>query len=222
MPALQGRFHASTPDTAVGCAASGRGRDPPLCARDGRPRGAGQGENARLLGIAFSLHVRRLRRVSGVRQGAGQVSAHLPLSGYAPIERGFDGKRAWEESPDYGIEALSGTRLSEVRRQAVFHLALDIKSVYAKFSVTGRDRIDGNEAVVVQAVTLDGTSDTLWFGVASGLLLGIESTETFANGVAQRTLPFRRLQAGRWRPGGSRRTLRKPAAYLGAEAAGRS
>lgn len=108
--------------------------------------------------------------------------------GYAPIERGFDGKRAWEESPDYGIEALSGARLSEVRRQAVFHLALDIKSVYAKFSVTGRDRIDGNEAVVVQAVTLDGTSDTLWFGVASGLLLGIESTETFANGVAQRVL----------------------------------
>lgn len=108
--------------------------------------------------------------------------------GYAPIERGFDGKRAWEESPDYGIEALTGARLSEVRRQSVFHLALDIKSMYAKFSVKGHDTIDGQEAVVVQAVTPEGASDTLWFGAASGLLLGIESTETFANGVAQRVL----------------------------------
>jgi hypothetical protein len=52
----------------------------------------------------------------------------------------------------------------------------------------GRDTIDGQEAVVLDAVTPDGAQDTLWFDLATGLLLGIESTETFANGVKQRVL----------------------------------
>jgi hypothetical protein len=59
--------------------------------------------------------------------------------------------------------------------------------VYAKFAVTGRETmIDGQAAIALLAVTKDGAEDKLWFDEGSGLLLGIEATETFANGVKQR------------------------------------
>ena len=106
--------------------------------------------------------------------------------GYASIERGYDGQRGWEESPDYGVEKLAGDRLAEVRRQAAFQPVLQLRSVYAKFAVKGRETIDGQAAIALHAVTQDGAEDKLWFDEGSGLLLGIEATETFANGVKQR------------------------------------
>lgn len=107
--------------------------------------------------------------------------------GYGVFERGYDGQRAWEESPEHGLESLSGARLSELRRQAVFHLPLEIKSIYRELHVKGRDDIDGQAALVLRGVTTNGEEDTLWFDSNRGLLLGIESTETFANGVTQST-----------------------------------
>ncbi|MCZ2154295.1 MAG: amidohydrolase [Bryobacterales bacterium] len=106
--------------------------------------------------------------------------------GYGVFERGYDGKRGWEESPEYGVESLSHERLSQVQRQAVFHLPLDIRAIYPHITVAGRDCIDGQVVLRLQAVTANGEGDTLWFGIEHGLLLGIESTETFANGVKQR------------------------------------
>lgn len=106
--------------------------------------------------------------------------------GYGVFERGYDGHRAWEESPEYGVESLRGARLSEVRRQAAFHLPLAIRSLYRELRVTGRDSIDGQAAFVLRAETSGGESDALWFDANTGLLLGVESTETFANGVKQR------------------------------------
>jgi predicted TIM-barrel fold metal-dependent hydrolase len=105
---------------------------------------------------------------------------------YAAMERAFNGQRAWEEGPDYGLETLSGPRLSEVRRQAEFHLALNLHTVYPKLVVEGRGRIDDIGAIILEAYTPAGERDQLWFDEATGLLLAVDSTETFANGVTQR------------------------------------
>ncbi|MCC6262430.1 MAG: amidohydrolase family protein [Bryobacterales bacterium] len=119
-------------------------------------------------------------------QSPDRLQRIFRFPGYGVFERVYDGQRAWEESPEYGVELLSGARLSEVRRQAVFHLPLEIGSVYKELRVAGRDTIDGQAALVLQAVTADGERDTLWFSEDNRLLLGFESTETFANGVKQR------------------------------------
>lgn len=106
--------------------------------------------------------------------------------GYASIERAFDGTRAWEETPYHGLEILAGARLSLVRRQAEFHLPLNLRAIYPKLAVKGRGRIDEFDAVILEGETKDGQKDELWFDEAAGLLLAIDATETFANGVSQR------------------------------------
>ncbi|MGE5644637.1 MAG: hypothetical protein ACM336_02475 [Acidobacteriota bacterium] len=110
----------------------------------------------------------------------------IRFPGQAVIQRGFDGTHAWEESPEYGIETLSGERLDQVRRLAVFHPALAWKSLYKQISFKGRESFDGQDAAVLSGVSGGGAEDTLWFDAAGGLLLGIECDETFANGVKQR------------------------------------
>lgn len=116
--------------------------------------------------------------------------------GYAVLERAFDGRRAWEEGPDYGLEILSGARLSEVRRQAEFCLPLHLREVYPQLTMKGRGRIDEFNAVILEGRTEDGNTDELWFDTASGLLLAIGTTETFANQVVQRV----RYQLEDYRP----------------------
>jgi hypothetical protein len=106
--------------------------------------------------------------------------------GYATLERAFDGTRGWEEGPDHGLEELAGARLSEVRRQAEFHLPLNLRSSYPRLSVRGRGRIDEFDCVILEGRTQEGETTQLWFDEATGLLLAIDSTETFANGVSQR------------------------------------
>lgn len=106
--------------------------------------------------------------------------------GYASLDRAFDGMAGWEEGPDYGFEILSGPRLAEVRRQAEFHLPLNLRGLYPRLTVQGRGRIDEFDAVILDARTESGETDQLWFDNATGLLLAVDSTETFANGVVQR------------------------------------
>lgn len=106
--------------------------------------------------------------------------------GYASLDRAYDGARAWEEGPDHGFELLSGPRLAEVRRQAEFHLPLSLRGLYPRLTVKGRGRIDEFDAVILEGQTASGEMDELWFEDGTGLLLAIDSTETFANGVAQR------------------------------------
>lgn len=105
---------------------------------------------------------------------------------YTTLRRAFDGKRAWEENPDSGVEVLTGARFAQVRRQAEFHPALSLRSTYPRLSVKGRERIDEHEAVVLRGLTAEGDEDLLWFDVKRGLLLAVDSTETFSNGVSQR------------------------------------
>ncbi|MCC7153888.1 MAG: hypothetical protein IT161_04880 [Bryobacterales bacterium] len=108
------------------------------------------------------------------------------LRGYGSIERAFDGTNAWEEGPEYGLEILSGARRLEVRRQAEFCLPLNLRALYPKLTLKGRGRIDEFDATILEGRTEAGEQDELWFDDATGLLLAVDSTETFANGVAQR------------------------------------
>ncbi len=114
----------------------------------------------------------------------------------ATLARAFDGRRAWEESPDYGVEILSGDRLSQVQRLAVFEPALQLRTIYPKLAIEGRAQIDQFSVVGLSAVTPSGEQDVLWFDEATGLLIAADSTETFSNGVSQRV----RYQYEEYRP----------------------
>jgi len=105
---------------------------------------------------------------------------HVP--GYGVVQICFDGSAAWMETPEYGVEDLTGKRLSEARRDAEFEDALKLTEIYSALAVRRRTKIEGREAFEVEAQCPDGDRETLYFDTVGGLLLCRESPETARDG----------------------------------------
>ncbi|MGE5646657.1 MAG: amidohydrolase family protein [Acidobacteriota bacterium] len=126
-------------------------------------------------------------RYREVAKAPNRMRRTFAIANYGVVERCYDGARGWEETPEYGTAPLEGVRLEELRRQASLFPALDLRSAYAELSVVGRVPWEDGTAFEVSATTPGGARDTLWFNAATGLLAGVESTETFRGGVSQRS-----------------------------------
>ncbi len=104
---------------------------------------------------------------------------------YGVVQQCFDGNKGWMETPEYGVEELTGGRLAEMRRDALFENPLTWRELYARFAVTKRTRQDGRDAIEVLASTPEGSRETLFFAADTGLLLCRESPETGRDGSSR-------------------------------------
>jgi len=101
---------------------------------------------------------------------------------YGVVQMCFDGSTAWMETPEYGIENLTGKRLTEARRDAEFEDPLRLSGMYSTVTVKARVKLEGVDTYGVLAQYRDGVSETLFFGVETGLLLCREAPETARDG----------------------------------------
>jgi hypothetical protein len=86
--------------------------------------------------------------------------------------RGFDGRTGW--SKDYseeGLRILDGAELTADSLEAVFYRETNLKSLYPRMTVKGKDTTDGRDAWVMEAVPVKGYPETMYFDMGSGLLL---------------------------------------------------
>lgn len=113
---------------------------------------------------------------------------HVP--GYGVVQMCFDGRAAWMETPEYGVENLTGKRLSEARRDAEFEDALKLTGIYSALTVKRRTKIDEREVFEVEAKCPEGETETLYFDAASALLLCRESPETARDGSTRLVRTF--------------------------------
>jgi zinc protease len=93
----------------------------------------------------------------------------LPQNG--KLASGYDGKTAWDISPDYGLRELKDEELAWVRRNADFYWPVKLAELYPTMTVLGKEFAGPREAWVVQATPAHGDSDKLYFDTQTGLLL---------------------------------------------------
>lgn len=108
--------------------------------------------------------------------------AVLVING-AAYRQGFDGTAGWADDPQNGLREMTGAELEETRRDSDFYHPLDLKKIYAKFTVSGMEKIRERDAYVVDAVLAEGGADRLYFDVQSGLVLRIVSQHHTPDGV---------------------------------------
>ena len=120
----------------------------------------------------------------------GRLIRTIHVPGYGVVQRCFDGVRGWEESPEYGVEELSGARLSEIRRDAALESPLQLSQVFSKLKVARRAQVDLRDAYEVLAETPDGAVETLSFDVESGLMVRRELLETARDGSVRRVRTY--------------------------------
>jgi len=104
------------------------------------------------------------------QKAPNKTVTRIDLPGVGQQIDGFDGTMGWASDMN-GVRAKEGPELAEARRSAIFGREIRLKEIYAKMTVKGREAVSGKDAYVIEAVPSEGTPATLYFDVASGLLV---------------------------------------------------
>lgn len=104
----------------------------------------------------------------------------------AAFRKGYDGTAGWTDDPKNGLRDETGAELAETRRDADFYHSLDLRKLYPKMTVTGKEKIGDRDAYEIEAAIPEGGAPTrMYFDTESGLLLRVISENHDADGVTQ-------------------------------------
>ncbi len=82
----------------------------------------------------------------------------------------LNGDHAWRAGAGEARD-MHGVELERLRRQAEFFPAVDVLQKYPRVMVGGTEKVGEREAIVVQAMSPNGSRERLWFEQSTGLLL---------------------------------------------------
>ncbi len=119
----------------------------------------------------------------------------VELSGIGRQREVFDGAIAFSEDQQNGVRDKSGVELVEAKRSATFGRELKLKTLYKTLTVQGRDKVDGKDAFVVEAVPAEGTPTKMFFDAESGLLVRQTGSRTTPEGPLEVTLSYSDFRA---------------------------
>jgi carboxyl-terminal processing protease len=165
-------------------------------ATTGRGRGAD--------GAALSVRVSKGRiegayagmKVSGtvevLEKAPDKFVTLVNVDGLGIIRRGFTGEYGYVQIPLFGFRRIEGAELAELRMEARWTWAGDLRRLYPTMKLKGSEVVAGAEAHVVEATSGSGARTMLYFHARTGLLVRRDKTyfEDFRE-VDGRLLPFR-------------------------------
>lgn len=114
------------------------------------------------------------------------------VNGLGVIRRGFTGEYGYMQIPLFGFRPVEGPDLSELKLEARWAWADDLRRLFTSMKLKGREEVAGAEAHVVEAADASGARTMLYFDARTGLLVRRDKTfyEDFRE-VDGRLLPFR-------------------------------
>jgi hypothetical protein len=85
------------------------------------------------------------------------------------IERGFDGKAAWEKGPR-GVNELMNPVLDDLKSTFLFFHNIKLKEQFTRLRGGRKDKIGDRDVIVVNGMTADNHREQLFFDAETGLL----------------------------------------------------
>ncbi|MFL6275724.1 MAG: serine/threonine protein kinase [Blastocatellia bacterium] len=98
------------------------------------------------------------------------------VPGLVATRRGFNGSTGWETDNDGNVKQITGTELASMKRDADFYRELNLRTGYSSMTLSGKEKVEGKDAFVIDAKGEDSTDQKLYFDMQSGLLLRTDET----------------------------------------------
>lgn len=102
------------------------------------------------------------------------------------VLRVFDGTSGWERAVNAmgsgRTRQLAGAELQAQKISGDFAAPLKLKELYRSKMLKGKQKIEEKDAYVIEAVSLTGETETLYFDAETGLLLRKDYTEVSSRG----------------------------------------
>jgi outer membrane lipoprotein-sorting protein len=143
------------------------------------------------IGGTAAIDKTKTRMMKGTFTGANGVAIPFEIYQKAPdkfyinvttqqgtIERGFDGKMAWEKSPR-GINDLTNPVLDSLKSVFLFFHNIKLKEQFSQMRLGGRDTLNERAIIIVSGRNNEKKRERLFFDAETGLLVRrITYTET--------------------------------------------
>jgi len=94
---------------------------------------------------------------------------NIPSMGSA--QEGYNGVKGWTSSSFAGFSEKTGEELENLKREVDFYREVNLKQLYPKLVLMGRQKLEKNEAYVIEAVPPKGAAEKLYFDTQSFLLV---------------------------------------------------
>jgi len=114
-------------------------------------------------------------------------AATLTSEAFGTIQRGCDGRVAWESSLMTGPRVLEGGELEGALREAFFDAVPGWREVWREATTAGIEEVDGRPCYRVELTPKLGSPQTVWFDVESGLMVKAETVVVTAMGEVPAT-----------------------------------
>src|SRR5882762_240539 len=98
-------------------------------------------------------------------------AAIITIPGFGVVQEGYDGKTGWAQDPQSGLREKAGAELATAKLDGEFHKPIKLKQLYPKLVVKGKDKVGDKDVYVVEATPVEGSAETWYFDVQSGLVL---------------------------------------------------
>jgi hypothetical protein len=118
------------------------------------------------------------------------MHVEIEIEGLGKFRQGFDGKVGWTLNPLQGPALMEGLALADVARQADFYSELNFDKNYKSIETVGRTNFEGIECYEVRLMPHEGSEASMFFDVATGLLVGMNSTAHLPQGDFPTTTRF--------------------------------
>ena len=106
----------------------------------------------------------------------------IELPGLGKIYGIYDGAKGYSTDPMSGLRELSGGELAAMKRQSDFYRDLNLKALYPKIAVKGKEKVGAGEAYVLEAIPTEGSPEKWYFDTTSGLLVRQDGEEDSPQG----------------------------------------
>lgn len=111
--------------------------------------------------------------------------SHIDLGSAGIIDEGFDGTVAWAKNPWEGLRIKTGDELDKVRRDVRFNRELKFKSLYPDLACKGSEKVDDEDAWLLESKPSASSKEKFWFSAKTGLLLREDSEFQGPQGVVK-------------------------------------
>jgi outer membrane lipoprotein-sorting protein len=101
---------------------------------------------------------------------------------FGVYKRGYNGTVGWQDTPQTGLADVTGSQLADMKRGADLYGDIHLKELYPKMTLKGKESVDGHDAYVIAATAKDGSPETWYFDVDSGLKVRNQSQAEGPNG----------------------------------------
>lgn len=106
----------------------------------------------------------------------------MDLAGVGQFLDVTDGGTSWANDPIQGFRQRSGKELEQQKNTALFARTYDLNAAYTSLEVKGIEKVGGSDAYVVIGKQTGLPDDTIYFDVASGLIVRTDSTSISPQG----------------------------------------